>query len=239
MLSGRSSIGAQLHILASDLRRAARVLAKAPGFVIAALLAIVLGVTSTTVVFSLINAVLIRSLPYGNAERLVYMWTPVPGTSGLPRELGPYYSDVIAWQRDGKAFEAITGLRRYMALLTGESPQRVGGARVLGNFFLTLDAQAQLGRTIEPEDDQPGSQFVAVISDALWRSRFAGNPSAIGKTIFINKQPYRVIGVMPPEFSYPGGNRLPAPTRVRAVYKDGRLGSRGVDAEAAIGAGLR
>jgi len=166
-------------------------------------------VTSTTVVFSLINAVLIRSLPYGNAERLVYMWTPVPGTAGLPRELGPYYSDVAAWQRASKSFEAITGLRRYVVLLTGERPQRVGGARVLGNFFQTLEARPQLGRTIRPEDDQPGNQFVAVISDALWRSRFGANPEAIGKTILIDRQIYRVIGVMPTEFSYPGGNDYP------------------------------
>jgi putative ABC transport system permease protein len=209
MPAWRTTLREHLHILAGDLRRAARVLTKAPGFALAALLAIVLGVTSTTVVFSLINAVLIRSLPYGNAERLVYMWTPVPGAAGLPREIGPYYSDMIAWQRDSKSFEAITGFRRYVALLTGESPQRVGGARVLGNFFLTLEAHPQLGRTLQPEDDRPGNQFVAVISDALWQSRFAGHPNAIGKTVLINRQPYRVIGVMPQEFSYPGGNDFP------------------------------
>ncbi|HTT20881.1 MAG TPA: ABC transporter permease [Candidatus Sulfotelmatobacter sp.] len=170
------------------------------------MLAIILGVTSTTIVFSLINALLIRSLPYGNAERLVYLWTPAAYAAGLPRELGPYYSDVAAWQRVSKSFEAITGMQRYVALLTGESPQRVGGARVLGNFFPTFEARPQLGRTIEPHDDEPGRQFVAVISDALWRSRFGGDPRALGKTILINRQPYRVIGVMPQEFSYPGGN---------------------------------
>jgi len=209
MPAWRTTLREHLHILAGDLRRAARFLTKAPGFALAALLAIVLGVTSTTVVFSLINAVLIRSLPYGNAVRLVYMWTPVPGSAGAPRELGPYYSDVIAWQRASKSFEAITGLQRYMPLLTDGKPQRVGGARVLGNFFQTLEVRAQLGRTIQPEDDRPGNQFVAVISDALWRSRFGGNPNAIGKTILINRQLYRVIGVMPREFSYPGGNDYP------------------------------
>jgi hypothetical protein len=74
----------------------------------------------------------------------------------------------IAWQRVSKSFEAITGFRRYVTLLTGESPQRVGGARVLGNFFPTFEARPQLGRTIEPYDDEPGRQFVVVISDALW-----------------------------------------------------------------------
>jgi len=205
----QTALREHVHILAGDVRRSSRVLAKSPGFVGAALLAVVLGVSATTTVFSLINAVLIRSLPYGNAERLVYMWTPVPGASGLPPEIGPYYSDVIAWQRDSKSFEAITGLRRYMPLLTDGKPQRVGGARVLGNFFLTLEARPELGRTIRSEDDQPGNPLVVVISDALWRSRFGGDPNAIGKTIVINRQPYRVVGVMPREFSYPGGNDYP------------------------------
>src|ERR1700733_12908991 len=105
MPAWRTTLREHLHILAGDLRRAARVLTHAPGFALAALLAIVLGVTSTTVVFSLINAVLIRSLPYGNVHRLVYLWTPAVHTAGLPRELGPYYSDVAAWQRGSKSFE--------------------------------------------------------------------------------------------------------------------------------------
>jgi hypothetical protein len=129
--------------------------------------------------------------------------------AGAPREIGPNYSDVIAWQSASKSSKPSPGLQRYMPLLTDGKPQRVGGARVLGNFFQTLEARAQLGRTIQPEDDRPGNQFVAVISDALWRSRFGGNPNAIGKTILIDRQLYRVIGVMPREFSYPGGNDYP------------------------------
>src|SRR5215467_2719886 len=99
-----ATVREHLHILASDLRRSARVLSKAPGFAFASLLAIVLGVASTTVVFSLINAVLIRSVPYGNADRLVYMWTPVVGATGVRPELGPYYSDMAAWQRTSQSF---------------------------------------------------------------------------------------------------------------------------------------
>ena len=105
-----------LHILADDLRHGARVLAKTPRFVIAALLTIVLGVSATTTVFSLINAVLLRSLPYGNPERLVYMWTPSPSTAGGERERQPSYADMVAWRTMSRSFQDITAMRRYIAL---------------------------------------------------------------------------------------------------------------------------
>ena len=198
-----------LHILGSDLRYAARVLVRTPGFVFAALLAIVLGVSATTTVFSLINAVLLRSLPYGDAERLVYMWTPVPGAAGLPRELGPYHTDVAAWREMSHSFQGMTAMQRCIVLLNDGSPQRVGAAKVLGNFFQTLEANPQLGRTIETDDDRPRKQLAVVISDGLWHSRFGGDPAVLGKTIHIDRQPYQVIGVMPKEFSYPHGIDFP------------------------------
>jgi predicted permease len=198
-----------LHILADDLRHGARGLAKTPRFVIAALLAIVLGVSATTTVFSLINAVLLRSLPYGNAERLVYMWTPSPSTAGGERERQPSYADMVAWRTMSRSFQDITAIQRYMALLNDGSPERMGAARVLGNFFQTLEAHPQLGRTIDTDDDQLGKRWVVVLSDRIWQSRFRGNPTVLGKTIHIDRQPYRVIGVMPKEFSYPHGNDFP------------------------------
>src|SRR5580704_6327573 len=136
------------HILAGDLRHSLRIFAKAPGFVCAALLALALGVSASTTIFSLINAVLIRSLPYGDAERLVYMWTPVPRYASLPRELSPSFADVLAWQAMSHSFTAITGLKQSMLTLSGEGePIRVSGALVLGNFFQTLQAVPELGRT--------------------------------------------------------------------------------------------
>ncbi len=198
-----------LDILASDLRHGARVLAKTPGFVFTALFAIVLGVSATTTVFSLINAVLIRSLPYSNPGRLVYMWTPIPRAVGIPRERQPFYADLVAWRKLSHSFENITAMRRYIALLNGKNPQRVAAAKVLGNFFQTLGAFPQLGRMIERDDDRAGKQFVAVISNGLWHSRFGGDPAVLGKSIQIDRQSYRVIGVMPREFSYPHGIDFP------------------------------
>src|SRR5579871_1174085 len=191
------------------MRHSARILLRSPGFTVASLFAIVLGVSATATVFSLVDAVLIRSLPYGNVERLVYLWTPIPGASGLRREIPPYYADFAAWRRTSRSFENITTMQRFLASLGDTSPERIGAARVLGNFFETLQARPQIGRTIGVEDDRPGKQFVAVISDALWRSQFGGNPAVLGKTLRFDHQSYRVVGVMPREFSYPHGNDFP------------------------------
>jgi putative ABC transport system permease protein len=208
-----------LHILAADLRHGARALSKTPGFIFAALLAIVLGVCATTTVFSLVHAVLLRSLPYGNPERLVYAWTPAPRVPDLPRERPPFYSDLQAWRKLSHSFTDITAMQRYLAMLHDGSAQRVGAAKVLGNFFQTLDARPQLGRLIDAADDGPAAEPVAVISDELWRGRFGADPNVIGRTIHVDTQPYRVIGIMPREFSYPHGNDFPGQNQFASLRR--------------------
>ncbi|HYW44382.1 MAG TPA: ABC transporter permease [Bryobacteraceae bacterium] len=199
-----------LHILAGDVRHGLRQLAKAPGFACAALAALALGVGAATTVFSLINAVLIRALPYGEAERLVYLWTPLPRYEALPRELGPSFADVLAWRAMSRSFTGITALRQRMFTLSdGGDPIRVGGAIVLGNFFQTLNAVPELGRAIDPADDRPGQERAAVISDALWRSRFNRDPGALGSTVQLGKSGYRIVGIMPAGFAYPHETDFP------------------------------
>lgn len=168
-----------------------------------ATLAIVLGISSTTTVFSLINAVLIRSLPYGNPKSLTYIWSPLREVVGVEKEIAPFQTDVIAMQNANRSLTKITAVQRYIAYIGGVRALRIGAARVLGNFFQTMESHAKLGRVLVPDDDQPGKQFVAVISDALWRSRFGGDPNIIGKTMRIDRNTYRLIGVMQKEFSYP------------------------------------
>jgi putative ABC transport system permease protein len=193
----------------ADFKHGVRALGKTPGFVLAALLAIVLGVCATTTVFSLVHAVLLRSLPYETPERLVYIWTPSPRVPDLPRERSPFYSDILAWQHTSGSFSSITTMQRYVAVLHDGSAQRIGAARVLGNFFQTLGTSPQLGRLIDAVDDSPAAERVAVISDGLWRSRFGGDMNTIGRTIHVDSQTYRVVGVVPQEFSYPHGNDFP------------------------------
>jgi putative ABC transport system permease protein len=199
-----------LHILAGDLRHSLRVFAKAPGFVCAALLALALGVSASTTIFSLINAVLIRSLPYGDAERLVYMWTPVPRYEQLPRELSPSFADVLAWQALSHSFTGITALlQRTLTLSGGAEPIRVSGALVLGNFFQTLQAVPELGRAIDAGDDRPGQDRVAVIADTLWQSRFNRDSGVLGRSVQLGNRGYRIVGVMPAGFGYPHENDFP------------------------------
>lgn len=209
----RSASREHLHILAADWRHGLRLFAKAPGFVSAALLALALGVGAATTVFSLVNAVLLRSLPYGGADRLVYLWTPLPRYQNLPRELGPSFADVMAWRASSRSFREIALLRQRPFMLDfGDGvPLWLGGAFVSGNFFRAVQAPPQLGRAIDENDDRPGHDSVAVISDALWSSRFARDPAVLDHSVQLGRTAYRIIGVMPPAFAYPRAHDLPHP----------------------------
>src|SRR5262249_42091023 len=147
---------------------------------------------------SLFDAVLLHSLPFGHPGQLVYMWTPNPRMEGVPLEMSPPFADVLSWRQMSRSFASITAVKQeFFTLVGGDAATRIGGARVLGNFFQTLQAAAQLGRTIAPGDDGPGQEPVAVISDALWRWRFGAAADVLGKPIAIDRGTFRIVGVMP------------------------------------------
>jgi putative ABC transport system permease protein len=199
-----------LHILAADLRHGARMFARSPGLAATALLAIALGIGATTAVFSLVNAVLIRSLPYGDAARLVYIWTPNLRLESAPRQIPPSAGDFFVWRRTSRSFSGLTMFEQVAFNLTStEAATRIGGARVLGNFFGVIEVRPEIGRVIDANDDRPGHEKVAVISDALWHSQFGGDPGVLGRTVRLNRDRYRVIGVMPPDFLYPRHSDFP------------------------------
>jgi putative ABC transport system permease protein len=198
------------QILARDLAHSLRVFAQAPAFTATALLALALGIGAAVTIFTLIDTVLIRSLPFGDAGRLAYLWTPLPRYQSLPREMSPSFADVLAWRASSRSFANITAFQqRTLTWNTGGDPIRIGGALVLGNFFETLQAAPLLGRAIDANDDVPGQDRVAVISYSLWNTRFHGDPAALGKSMQLGAGPYRIIGVMPPEFAYPQANDFP------------------------------
>lgn len=193
-----------LNILARDLRQSLRLLAKSPGFAITALAALTLGVGASIAIFSLVNAVLLRSLPFREPDRLTYLWTPIPRYRDVPREISPSYADVFAWRTMSHSFTEITAIHQNMFNVNaGGAPARVPGALVLGNFFRTLGASALLGRTIDESDDKPGAARVAVISYEWWRAQWNQDPGALGKTFLIGANIWRIIGVMPQGFGYP------------------------------------
>ena len=203
-----------LQIFRRDLRHSLRLFARSPGFTATALAALALGIGAAVTIFSLIDTVLLRSLSFGDAARLTYLWTPLPRYKTLPREMGPSYPDLLAYREQSRSFSIITAFRlRMLTLNGGEEASRVGVAIVLTNFFQTLQAAPLVGRTIDPSDDRADDDHVAVVSYALWSSQFRRDLSALGQTIRLNGTPYRVVGVMPPEFVYPHENdyrRAPA-----------------------------
>jgi putative ABC transport system permease protein len=198
------------QILTRDVKHSVRLLANAPGFTATALLALALGVGASVIIFSLIDAVLLRSLPFGAPERLVYIWSPLPRYEPVARELGPSYPDVVAFREMSHSFTDITAVRqRMLTVNAGQGPMRVGVAIVLGNFFHTIQVAPLMGRTIEPADDQPGQAPVAVISYDLWRSQWNLDPAVLERTVRLGAEAYRIVGVMPAGFGYPHENDYP------------------------------
>jgi predicted permease len=198
------------HILASDVRYGARVLAAAPGFTGVSLLVIALGISATVAIFSLVNAVLLRSLPFGQPGKLVYLWSPNPNFKGVPAELGPNVPDFYDWQRLSHSFSATTMLRHTAVnIVREESAIPVGAAYVTGSFFRTLEAWPAVGRSFGESEKRSGDQHAAVISDALWRSQFGSDPHILGKQIRLNREQYTVIGIMPKDFGYPSNGDIP------------------------------
>lgn len=191
-----------LERFVNDFRYAARVLANAPGFSFVAMLTIALGVGATTAIFSVVDATLLHPLPYPAADQLVSIEDRLPGI-GVP-DAGisvPEWQDL---QRSG-IFEYVAPLGGGSVNLTGSSqPARIRFLAAPPNYFALLGVKAQLGRTFNPDDHTPGFNLEVVISDALWKQSFAGDPHILGKTLRLDNDLYRVVGVMPPGFHDPG-----------------------------------
>ncbi len=193
-----------------DLRYGLRTLSKSPGFTITAVLTLALGIGACTAIFSLVNAVLIRSLPYGDPGRLVYLYTPNPQFN-LPAEVfGPAYSDFYDLKKESTSFQDMTAFDESVySLATQGSAERASTARVDGDFFSTFQASPQLGRAITPGDNQVGHERVAMISHALWQSMFASSADILDRSLLLDGKTYQIIGVMPQGFEYPHYSDLP------------------------------
>lgn len=191
-----------------DLRYAVRSLRKAPGFTALAVLAMALGIGANTAVFTVVNGVLLRPLPFVQPERLFlisYMprLGPFAGRPGLPDR------DFLEFQRQTNAFERVTMFGRGQVTFTGAGDAvRLPAGLVTSSFFPVLRVSPSMGRTFASQEDQPGSPGVAVLSEQLWRSRFAADPNILGKAITVDGIKRSVIGVMPAGFAFPGDAAL-------------------------------
>lgn len=193
-----------------DLRYALRTLSKSPGFTITAVITLALGIGACTAIFSLVNAVLIRSLPYGDPSRLVYLFTPSPKIPIPPEVIGPSYADFFDIKNQNRSFANMTTFEQTEFTIAEQSSAiRIGAARVDESFFATLRSTPEFGRAIDANDNQPGHDKVAVISHSLWQSVFAGSSDVLERTLRLNGTSYRIVGVMQPEFEYPLRSDLP------------------------------
>ena len=181
-------------------RYVVRVIARNPAFSAACIVTLALGIGANTAVFSLVNAVLLRPLPFKDPEHLVWLWS-----RAWDREKGVFsVPDFLDYEAQTRSLEGITAFTIWGANLTGQAePERLSGMRILGNGFQVLGINASIGRALVPEDDAPGSHRVVVLGDGLWRRRFGGDAQLIGRTLSLNGEAYTIVGVLPPEFVFP------------------------------------
>src|SRR3954471_14650679 len=185
----------------NDLRFAFRQLRKSPGFTVIAVLTLGLGIGANSAIFSVVNHVLLRPLPYPHSERLVYLnevGNGVDTSIALP--------DYVDWRKDTKSFEHLAIARlesRNLSGIPGREPERISVAYVTANFFNVIGLQPQLGRTFTEDEDKPGAPSLAVISDRLWDRLFHRDPKIVGQPMNFHGQPITVIGVMPREMDSP------------------------------------
>src|SRR5664280_1283709 len=193
-----------VHFFWLDLRYGARMLAKAPAFTSVALMTLALGMGAFTAMFSVVDTVLLKPLPFRDAERLLVIWEK-NSSQNLGR-MFPAPANFLAWQKQSRAVEGIAALQEVRLNLNGGpnghiDPEELKVERVTAGLFPLLGVEPKVGRTFRPEEDRPGRTNFVVLSHALWQRRFAGDPGIAGKTIRLRDQPYTVVGVLPPAFA--------------------------------------
>jgi putative ABC transport system permease protein len=194
-----------------DLRYAARLLRKQPGFTTVAVLTLALGIGANTAIFSLVNAAWLRALPFPDADRITVIWADSPARAQRLPVIPPANADVADWREGTQSFERIAAFSPRSADLTdGGDPERLGAAGVTAGFFEALGVTPILGRTLTADEENHGGPPVALISHGLWLRRFGGDPLLVGKPVSINGEPRTVIGILPPEFDFPRSAEWPA-----------------------------
>ena len=188
--------------LGQDVRYALRMLAKNPAFTAIAVVALALGIGANTAIFSVVNAVLLRPLPFKHPEQLVMAWENAAHL-GFPKDT-PSPANFLDWQKQAQSFSGMAAMAERAFNLTGiGEPERLEGRRISANLFDLLGVPALLGRSFVAEDDQPGSHVV-LLSYSLWQRRFGSDPGVIGRALALNGESYTVVGVMPRFLQLPG-----------------------------------
>src|SRR5213596_1974267 len=186
----------------NDLTLALRQLRKSPGFTFVAVLTLALGIGANTAIFSIVNAVLLRPLPYPDAGRIMVL----NESSGPGQDYSVALPDYFDWRKDNTVFEHLAATHkesRNLSGIPGREPERVSCASVTRNFFNIIGLPPEIGRTFSEDEDKVGAPPVVVLSDRLWRRVFNGDPAVLGRSITLHDQSFTVIGVMPPQVTSP------------------------------------
>jgi putative ABC transport system permease protein len=211
--------------LFSDLQLGFRILRRNPGFTVTAIILLALGIGANTAIFSVVNAVLLRPLPYPDPSRIMQIWHVPPAKSfpGMTTfSVSP--ANYLDWRSMNHSFEDMAAFGgAHFNVGDKERPESIQAAPVAASFFSILRVQPILGRGFTPDDDRPGQGHVVVLGNALWRERYGADPAVIGQKIVLDGEPYSIIGVMPPKFKYPSWAQLWVPL----AWTDERRAVRG------------
>ncbi len=185
-----------------DVKYGWRMLWKSPGFTWVAVIVVALGIGANTAIYSVVDAVLLRPMPFAEPDRLVVVWEDA-SRMGFPRNT-PAPANFVDWKQQNRVFSDMAALAwRTLNLTGGGDPEKLEGYGAAWNVFSVLGVKAALGRTFLPEEDRPGGPKVALIGHGLWKRRFGGDPGIVGRDIRINDEKHTVVGVMPAGFYFP------------------------------------
>src|SRR6266852_5589415 len=199
-----------MDTLSKDFRYAIRNILNRPGFTAIAVITLALGIGANSAIFSTINALLIKPLPFPDLDRVVAIWDKDPGRGYKHNEVA--LANYLDWRAQNQSFEPLALYRWWSTNLTGvESPERIQGFLVTANFLDVVGVKPIKGRSFSEEENQPGKDAVAIINYSLWQRRFGADPDIVNKTITTNGIARTVIGVMPEGFNFPKAAELYAP----------------------------
>lgn len=203
----------RLEMLLQDIRYGVRALVRKPGFTVTTVLTLALGIGANAAIFSAVRAVLLRPLPFPDADRLVNISSTTVRSPNLPNGAASP-ADFIDWRHHHRSFTEIAALNAGSYALIGEgAAEQIPGANVTGGFFNVLSVPPLHGRTLLPNDDAAGAEMAAVLGYGLWSRRFGSNPAVVGKTVSLEGDVYRIVGVMPRGFAYPLQSEVWLPQR--------------------------
>jgi predicted permease len=224
---GSSQVDSRMRTVFADLRYAFRVMSRTPSFAVAVVGVLALAIGASTTIFSIVNAVLLRPLPFEEPERLVRIFTRTPGGRLFELSPGKFYD----WQRDTQSFEGMAMYQccgfRQLALTGTGTARTVRATAVSAGFFEIVRARPALGRVFRQEEDTPGSRHVVVLSDRFWRTEFGGDPDLIDRTVKLNDEAYTIVGVMPAIASVASWTGMASDVWVPLALTDEQRAARG------------